>query len=158
MPLHLPLAISLGEDGSVAFDGNQIILEQTFYAPLCPKLLQPLNVLPQSKYTGIHTTPIVVIIDPVLDFDPASGKISTSSADAPMDIVNKKGDTIVMILETQAHANYVTAASYLRRYLSQEHGHRALIRNGSHIKQVQKMFGDRCNIPVKDYEEAFDRL
>lgn len=57
-----------------------------------------------------------------------------------------------MIVETRAYADHATAASSLRQHLSQEISHRALICIGSHIKQVQKMFGVRYSNPVKDYE------
>ncbi|KAL1581772.1 hypothetical protein WHR41_09553 [Cladosporium halotolerans] len=99
-----------------------------------------------------------VIIDPVLDYDPAIGKISTKSADVLFNLVVDKGYKIDMILETHAHADHMTAASYLQQRLSQECGQKPAICIGCRIKQVQEMFGARYNIPAKDYEGVFDKL
>lgn len=99
-----------------------------------------------------------VIIDPVLDYDPANGKISTKSADVLFNLFVDKGYKIDMILETHAHADHMTAASYLQQRLSQECGQKPAICIGCRIKQVQEMFVARYNIPAKDYEGIFDKL
>jgi glyoxylase-like metal-dependent hydrolase (beta-lactamase superfamily II) len=103
-------------------------------------------------------TSTAVIIDPVLDYDPASGKISTRSADALFDLIVDNDYRVDMILETHAHADHLTAASYLKQRLSQECDRKAIICIGSRIRRVQKMFGARYNIPARDYEGVFDRL
>lgn len=103
-------------------------------------------------------TSTAAIIDPVLGFDPVSGRISTTPADALLDIVHERGYQVKMILETHAHADHITAASYLQQRLGQELGHKPLICIGSRIKQVQKMFGEKYSIPAKDYEGSFDKL
>lgn len=103
-------------------------------------------------------TSTAVIIDPVLDFDPVSGKISTTSADSLLDVVREKGYQVDLILETHAHADHITAASYLQHRLDQEHGHKPLICIGSRIKQVQQMFGEKYSTPATEYEGSFDKL
>lgn len=103
-------------------------------------------------------TSIAAIIDPVLDFDPLTSRISTESADELIRVVNDNGYKIDLILETHAHADHMTAASYLQHRLGREHGRRARICIGSRITQVQKMFGERYNIPAQDYEGSFDKL
>lgn len=55
------------------------------------------------------------IIDPVLDYDPATARTATTSADAVLDFVRAQGLTVDWILETHAHADHLTAAAYLRR-------------------------------------------
>jgi glyoxylase-like metal-dependent hydrolase (beta-lactamase superfamily II) len=55
-----------------------------------------------------------VIIDPVLDFDLPSGKISTEFADLQLSFLDKKSLTVQYIFETHAHADHLTAADYLR--------------------------------------------
>jgi glyoxylase-like metal-dependent hydrolase (beta-lactamase superfamily II) len=57
---------------------------------------------------------ICAIIDPVLDFDPASGRTSTRSADQVIDYINSNGLELAWILETHAHADHISAASYLK--------------------------------------------
>src|SRR4051812_22956419 len=54
------------------------------------------------------------VIDPVLDFDPASGRFSYGSAEKIVNHIYAQGLTVSAILETHAHADHVTAASYLK--------------------------------------------
>ena len=50
------------------------------------------------------------IVDPVLDFDPVSGRTSTTSADGLLAFVREAGLAVAWILETHAHADHLTAA------------------------------------------------
>ena len=75
------------------------------------------------------------IVDPVLDFDPKSGRLSTASADAVLAAARDQGLTIAWILETHAHADHLSAADHLRH----ETGAKVVI--GRHIEAVQKTFG-----------------
>ena len=54
------------------------------------------------------------IIDSVLDYDPASGRTSTKSADAILDYLRREDLSVDLILETHVHADHLTAAPYLR--------------------------------------------
>lgn len=54
------------------------------------------------------------IIDPVLDFDPASGRTSTACADQVLEFIHDKGLDVAWILETHAHADHLSAAAYLK--------------------------------------------
>jgi len=100
-----------------------------------------------------------VIIDPVLDYDPATGTVSTSNADQLLSLVKEKGYRIDMILETHAHADHMTAASYLQKRLSEVQGiDKPLIGIGKRIAQVQKLFGEWYGIPATEYEDVFDKL
>lgn len=99
------------------------------------------------------------IIDPVLDYEPATLLITTSTADSLLSLVKEKGYTIDWILETHAHADHLTAASYLQRSLEQEQaGHKPLIGIGKRIGQVQTLFGERYGVPPKEYATVFDKL
>ncbi len=80
------------------------------------------------------------IIDPVLDFDPKSGRTQTESADAILAYVRAEGLEIEWLLETHAHADHLSAAPYLKR----EVGGRIGI--GEHITDVQKIFKDVFNV------------
>ncbi|MFA7429057.1 MAG: MBL fold metallo-hydrolase [Rhodospirillaceae bacterium] len=75
------------------------------------------------------------IIDSVLDFDPKSGRTSTTSADAVIAHVRGAGLTVDWLLETHIHADHLTAAPYLQSHLG---GKTAI---GEHISTVQKTFG-----------------
>ena len=57
------------------------------------------------------------VIDSVLDYDAASGRTDTASADAVIASVKEKELTVDWILETHVHADHLTAAPYLRQHL-----------------------------------------
>lgn len=103
-------------------------------------------------------TSAAVIIDSVLDFNPTTLQLSTSSADALLALVDKHHYRVEMILETHAHADHITAAAYLQKQLAKIQGLTPKIGIGRRIQQVQKFFGDRYQIPSSEYEHAFDHL
>jgi len=74
------------------------------------------------------------IIDPVLDYDPSSGRTKTASADTIIDFVTKLGLKVRWILETHVHADHLTASPFLKSKL----GGRIAI--GEHVKDVQAIF------------------
>jgi glyoxylase-like metal-dependent hydrolase (beta-lactamase superfamily II) len=74
------------------------------------------------------------IIDPVLDYDPKSGRTRHTSADKVIDYVTQNQLSVAWILETHAHADHLTAAPYLKSKLG---GKTAI---GDHITAVQKVF------------------
>lgn len=80
-----------------------------------------------------------VVVDSVLDYDPASGRTSTASADRVIDFVTREALTIDWLLETHAHADHLSAAPYLKEKL----GGRIAI--GAAITTVQKVFGGIFN-------------
>jgi glyoxylase-like metal-dependent hydrolase (beta-lactamase superfamily II) len=74
------------------------------------------------------------IIDPVLDYDPKSGRTRTVSADRVVDYVKANALQVEWILETHAHADHLSAAPYLKKQLGGRIG------IGGRITQVQKVF------------------
>jgi len=54
------------------------------------------------------------IVDPVMDFDPASAHTTFDSAQRLLDFVAKRRLTVEWILETHAHADHLSAAAWLR--------------------------------------------
>ena len=54
------------------------------------------------------------IIDPVLDFDPRSGSMRTTSADQLLRYIEAHGLTLEWILDTHPHADHFSAAGYLK--------------------------------------------
>ncbi len=58
-----------------------------------------------------------VIIDSALDFDPASGELSTAFADKIIQFVRINCLQLDWILETHVHADHLTAATYIKSKL-----------------------------------------
>mgnify|MGYP005826428109 CR=1 FL=1 len=75
------------------------------------------------------------IIDSVLDFDPASGRTSTASADRVIAHVRAAGLCVDWLLETHAHADHLSAAPYLQAELG------GTLAIGRLIDDVQQRFG-----------------
>ncbi len=82
------------------------------------------------------------IIDPVLDYDAASGRTSTSSAQSLLDFIDAHSLTVEWLLETHAHADHLSAAHWLQR--DRFPGARIAIGRG--ITQVQRRFRDIFNL------------
>lgn len=104
------------------------------------------------------STKTAVIIDPVLDYDPAMQTITTTSADGLLSLIQNQGYKIDRILETHAHADHLTAASYLQSRLAQIQGSRPPIGIGKRIEQVQNLFGQRYGIAKEEWSGVFDKL
>ena len=80
------------------------------------------------------------IIDPVLDYDAASGRTSTASADAVIAHVRDNDLAVDWILETHVHADHLTGAPYLRS----EIGGKVAI--GQRVSTVQETFRGVYNL------------
>lgn len=98
--------------------------------------------------------PHCVIIDPVRDYDPKSGRTRMDSADRVLEFVQRNDLKVDWILETHAHADHLTAAPYLKEKLD------APIAIGAHIRDVQAMFRDIFNTEPGFSTDGsqFDRL
>lgn len=79
------------------------------------------------------------IIDSVLDYDPASGRTSTASADEIIAWVNDHDLRVAWILESHVHADHLSAAPYLQEKLGGKIG------IGANITVVQDTFGKIFN-------------
>jgi len=103
------------------------------------------TIFDEPTFTASHivsdpSTKEAAIIDSVLNFDPASGRTSTASADAILDYVSAEGLSVDWILETHVHADHLSAAPYLKKRLGGKIG------IGSHIAAVQETFGALFNV------------
>jgi glyoxylase-like metal-dependent hydrolase (beta-lactamase superfamily II) len=98
------------------------------------------------------------IIDPVLDFEPSNQTLTTGSADALLSLVKDKGYKVDLILETHAHADHVTAGSYLQSRLSQMQGYKPPIGIGKRISRIQDFFSKKYGVPADEVEGVFERL
>jgi glyoxylase-like metal-dependent hydrolase (beta-lactamase superfamily II) len=90
-----------------------------------------------STFTHVvhdHPGGHAAVIDPVLDFDPKSGRTSHTSADQVIAFIRAQRLTVDWVLETHAHADHLSAAPYIREQV----GGRIAI--GRAIDRVQKVF------------------
>ena len=94
------------------------------------------------------------IVDSVLDFDYASGRTDTRSADAVIAYVRENGLEVAWILETHVHADHLSAAPYLQERVGGKIG------IGDRIKVVQDTFGKIFNEGTEFQRDGsqFDRL
>ena len=79
------------------------------------------------------------IIDSVLDYDAASGRTKTDSADQVIHMVKSEGLSVEWVVETHVHADHLSAAPYLHNQLGGQIG------IGTHITDVQTIFGNLFN-------------
>ncbi len=94
------------------------------------------------------------IIDSVLDYDPASGRTNTDSAEKIVAFVREQQLSVEWLLETHVHADHLSAAPYLKQQL----GGRLAI--GAEITRVQKVFSKLFNVEPQFATDGsqFDRL
>ena len=74
------------------------------------------------------------MIDPVLDYDHRSGKVSTAGADQVLAAEPAQALEVAWILETHANADHLSAAHYIKAHTG------ALVVIGEHIRDVQAIF------------------
>ena len=79
------------------------------------------------------------VIDPVLDYDQAAGRTSTSSADCLIAHVRENDLRVDWIIDTHVHADHLTAAPWIRAQVGGRIG------IGENVSAVQKVFGDIFN-------------
>lgn len=105
------------------------------------------------SYLVSDPTGEAAIIDPVLDYDPASACTSTASADDILAAAAAQGLRVTRVLETHAHADHLSAAHYIREQTG------AAIGIGGRITEVQKVFGQLFDAAdVTDDGAVFDHL
>jgi glyoxylase-like metal-dependent hydrolase (beta-lactamase superfamily II) len=94
------------------------------------------------------------IIDPVLDYDPAAGRIGHASAQKIIDYIHAEQLQVQWLLETHVHADHLSAAAYLQGQL----GGRLAI--GEHIGLVQGVFAKLFNAGAEFATDGsqFDQL
>ena len=110
-------------------------------------------------FTATHVvwdpaTKRAAIVDSVLDFDQASGRTHTGSAEAVVAFVKSEGLSVDWILETHAHADHLSAAPFLKGQL----GGQVVI--GADITTVQRTFAGVFNEPDSFAQDGsqFDKL
>ncbi|MEZ5829078.1 MAG: MBL fold metallo-hydrolase [Hyphomicrobiales bacterium] len=112
---------------------------------------EPTNTV--SYLVADPSTKRAAVVDPVLDYDHASGKASTKSADRILQTASDQGFTIEWVLETHAHADHLSGAPYIKLKTG------AKVGIGEHIRDVQKIFRPVFNaIDLSGDGSEFDHL
>ncbi|KCZ85853.1 metallo-beta-lactamase [Hyphomonas adhaerens MHS-3] len=99
-------------------------------------------------------TKTCAVVDSVLDFDPASGRTNTESADEIIEFIQKNDLEIAWVLETHVHADHLSAAPYIQEKLGGK------IAIGAEIRTVQDTFGKIFNEGTRFQRDGsqFDKL
>jgi len=93
------------------------------------------------------------IIDPVLDIDVSSGKISSNSADNLLSICKDNGYTVEWVLDTHIHADHISGTYYIKKKTGAQSG------IGEKVKDVQEHFQKLFNLSPKYIQGNFwDKL
>ena len=81
------------------------------------------------------------IVDPVMNYDPNAGAITSQSAQALLDYLRDAGIEVVWILDTHPHADHFSAAPWLAERLG------APTAIGDHVTEVQALWKEIYNMP-----------
>lgn len=96
------------------------------------------------------------LIDPVLDYEAASGRTSTAAAERLLQDVREHGYRVRWLLETHAHADHLSAAHWLKQAFPE-----ATLAIGEGIRIVQQMFrsifnfGERFPVDGSQFDHLF---
>ncbi len=96
-----------------------------------------------------------IVVDPVMDYDPASSKTSDESAKEVIEFLRSKQLNLHFILETHAHADHLSGSQIIKREFP-----KARIAIGEKITKVQEIFKGVFGLPedFKTDGSQFDRL
>ena len=94
------------------------------------------------------------VVDSVLDYDAASGRTATGSADRLVAFICEQGLEVDWILETHVHADHLSGAPYIKERLG------GLLGIGEHVRLVQDVFGKVFNAGTEFQRDGsqFDHL
>jgi len=143
------------DDATIAQAASQIEASRAGQSP-CPVVR---SFFDETTFTASHVvhdprTREAAIIDSVLDYDPASGRTGSSSAQAILEYIRAESLTVTWQLETHAHADHLSAAPWLQEQLG---GKLAI---GAEITHVQEVFGKIFNAGTRFARDGsqFDHL
>ena len=85
-------------------------------------------------------TKLGVVIDPVLNYEPAAGKCTTESVKHLVSYLESENISIEYLLETHIHADHLSGTSALKNAIGGKVG------IGSQVVQIQETFADVFNV------------
>ncbi|WP_462168944.1 MBL fold metallo-hydrolase [Pseudoalteromonas lipolytica] len=97
-----------------------------------------------------------LLIDAPADFDMPSGELSFSTANEIIAYIKQHKLSLQWLLETHAHADHITASSYIKQQL--QHAHPCKLGTGEGIVHVQAHFSKLYNIDMPCNGEPFEQL
>ena len=112
---------------------------------------------PSNTASHVVRSPVsqrCAVIDSVLDYDAASGRTATESADELIAFIRQLRLEVEWILETHVHADHLSAAPYIKKRLGGALG------IGENIRVVQDLFGKVFNAGTEFQRDGsqFDHL
>ena len=125
-----------------------------------------IHTIPNDK-TGSGTyivadpvTEEAVVINPVLDFDLQTNRISTRYADAVLDIIRNEGYTVAYILETGIHRRHISACRYLQDKVSETSGQKPQLCIGRNLGKTRGDLSPERSCPdrLSVEKQSFDKL
>lgn len=96
-----------------------------------------------------------VVIDPVLDYEPAGSTVWTESVEQVLAFVEREGLKLHYVLETHAHADHLSGSQMIKRRHPDAH-----LAVGERITEVQRIFKNVFDLPTEFPIDGrqFDRL
>jgi glyoxylase-like metal-dependent hydrolase (beta-lactamase superfamily II) len=88
----------------------------------------------------VHDGRSAVVIDPVRDYDPRSGRTSWASSERVAAYLEAEGLAVPYVIDTHAHADHLTALPFFR----QRYGARSV--TGARVGEIQRAFRDLFNL------------
>ena len=107
-----------------------------------------------SYIVADSTSRLCALIDPVMDFEMASGKVHPGFANQLLEVVESHGLSVEWVLDTHIHADHLSAADYVRGRTG------ARVGIGVGVHAVSQLFEQVFNLGDRhpDVSEAFDGL
>ncbi len=93
------------------------------------------------------------VIDPVLGYDAATGRMDTVGADAILELISANGYGVEWILETHVHADHLSAGRYIKERLVC-----AQLAIGAGVREVQARLAPEHGLSIPTDGRQFDRL
>ena len=100
------------------------------------------------------TSKVALVIDPVLNFDAASGRTAPTAIAEILAVISAQQLCLQYILETHVHADHLSGAAALKLTCSSQ----PQIAIGDQICRVQRVFGALFSLPTQADGTPFDLL
>ncbi len=100
----------------------------------------------------VHDSNVGVVIDPIRDFEPATGAVNWHSAATVAEYIDKLGLSIAYVIDTHAHADHLSGLPFFR----QRYGAQTV--TSAAINDIQPLFADPYDDDVTKSFGTFDVL